>query len=149
MACMLQTSKVKSEPYFKLHNTLLSCFLQSENGHGSESDEDVISDNGDISFSDNSSDANEPDLTSLQPVDMTFLSNQVETAIVNEEPTPTSKATAMLEDVSRFYHAKDGNIWVKTTPPTGRNSSCNIFRHPVRQVTQEIFILLDQRTSAL
>ncbi|GFO39031.1 PiggyBac transposable element-derived protein 4 [Plakobranchus ocellatus] len=108
---------------------------ESESDHCSESEEDVISDNDDISFSDNNSDANEPDLTSLQPVDMIFLSNQVETAIVDEEPTPTSEATALLEDVHGFYQANDGNVWVKTTSPTGRTPSCNIFRPPVRQVT--------------
>ncbi|GFO02870.1 hypothetical protein PoB_002937500 [Plakobranchus ocellatus] len=63
-----------------------------------------------LSFSDNNSDANELDLTSLQSVAMTFLSNQVETAFVDEELTPTSEATAVLDDVHGFYQAKDGNV---------------------------------------
>ncbi|GFO39490.1 hypothetical protein PoB_006599500 [Plakobranchus ocellatus] len=80
---------------------------ESQNDHCSES-EDVISNNDDFSFSDNNSDTNEPNLTSLQPLEMTFLSNPVETAIVDDEPTPTNEATAVLEDVHGFYQAKMG-----------------------------------------
>ncbi|GFO13731.1 hypothetical protein PoB_004023600 [Plakobranchus ocellatus] len=75
---------------------------ESENDHCSESEEDVFSDNDDISFSDNNSDANKPDLTNLQPVDMTFLSNRVETAIVDEEPTQQVKLQLCLKMFTGF-----------------------------------------------
>ena len=115
----------------------------------SDSEEDSIQ-RMDLSASDEHSEDDEPSTTTLQPLDMAFLSREVEGGVStgsdnrdmspSSSPAPTSSVlptsahSDLPSDLHGYYKSKDGNVWCKNAPEPTKTPSWNIFRPPTRQV---------------
>ena len=104
----------------------------------------------DPSSSDEYSEDDEPSIITLQPLDMVFLSREVEggvsTGSDNHDmspsfsPAPSSSILPISAhsdlpcDLHGYYKSKDGNIWCKNALEPIKTPSRNIFRPPNRQV---------------
>ena len=122
---------------------------EDEMGRESDSEEDSIP-RIDPSSSDEHPENDEPSTTTLQPLDMAFLSREVEggvsTGADNRDmspssspaPTssilPTSAHSDLPSDLHRYYKSKDGNVWCKNAPEPTKTPPRNKLRPPVRQV---------------
>ena len=89
-------------------------------------------------------------ITTLQPLDMAFLSREVEGGVStgsdnrdmssSSSPAPsfsilpTSAHSDLPNDLHRYYKSKDGNAWCKNAPEPKKIFSRNIIRPPIRQV---------------
>ena len=143
------------------------CHFESDLAHGDEDDfieeqvgEDEMdresdSEEGtiprmDLSASDEHSEDDEPSITILQPLDMAFLSREVEGGVSigsdNRDMSPSSSPAAtssilpssahsdLPNDLHGYYKSKDGNVWCKNAPEPTKTPSRNIFRPSIRQV---------------
>ena len=143
------------------------CHFESDLAHGGEDDfkekqvgEDEMNRESDSeedtipriypSSSDGHSEDDEPSTTTLQPLDMAFLSREMEGGVSsgsdnrdlspNSSPAPTSSILPTLahsdlpSDLHGYYKSKDGNVWCKNAPEPTKTPSRNTFRPPIRQV---------------
>ena len=83
-------------------------------------------------------------ITSLQPLEMAFLSREVEGGVSigsdNRDVSPSSSIlpTSAHSDLPSvlhgYYKSKDGNVWCKNAPEPIKTPSRYIFRPPIRQI---------------
>ena len=129
--------------------------LREEQVEEDEMDRESDSEEGTIpriytSSSDRHFEDDEPSITTLQLLDIAFLSREVEGGVSTHSDNrdmspssspapsssilPTSAHSDLPSDLHGYYKSKDGNVWCKNAAEPTKTPSWNIFRPPIRQV---------------